>query len=244
MKLVQERCVGCGQCYPYCPAHAISRDSQTGKSRIDEERCLECHVCLRSKVCPVQAFEIEPLEYPRSLRSVFSDVLSPHKSTGVLGRGTEEMKTNDVTGRLKSGVLGVSVELGRPGLGTTFADLQTVAQAVSAIGVVFEESNPVAGLMIDKSRGLFAPEILNERVLSALLEFQIPQERLAELISALHAVEPRIDTVFSVGVSMRMPQGACGNPLEDYCREHGIYCRPNGKTNVGLGRPLFHEAAS
>jgi NAD-dependent dihydropyrimidine dehydrogenase PreA subunit len=238
MKLHEEKCLGCGQCIPYCPVGAISRNPATFKSRIDQETCVECHTCFRSNVCPAHALEIEDLTYPRSLRSVFSDVLSPHKSTGVLGRGTEEMKTNDVTGRLKPGVLGVSLELGRPGIGASFADLQTVAQAVIGVGVRFQPENPVYSLLSDKEKGLFEPEVLGERVLSALLEFEIPRGELPDLYRALKDAAEKIDTVFSVGISM-IETPEYGLPdLEKELDENGIWHRPNGKTNVGLGRPL------
>ena len=52
---------------------------------------------------------------PRILRSRV-----PHESTGVEGRGTEEVKTNDVSGRVKMGEVGFTIELGRPGVGVRF----------------------------------------------------------------------------------------------------------------------------
>ena len=47
------------------------------------------------------------------------------------GRGTEEGKTNDRTGRFHFGQVGICVEMGRPGISTSFADAQVVAQAVA-----------------------------------------------------------------------------------------------------------------
>jgi hypothetical protein len=34
----------------------------------------------------------------------------PHESTGIEGRGTEEVKTNDVTGRVNIGEVGFTIE--------------------------------------------------------------------------------------------------------------------------------------
>lgn len=183
------------------------------------------------------ALKIDDLAYPRELRAVFSDVLKPHKSTGVLGRGTEEMKTNDVTGRLKPGMLGVSVELGRPGIGAKFSDLQTIAQELVKVGIQFEKENPISSLMKDPERGSFKDEVLNEKVLSALLEFEIEEQKLPDVINALRAVESSLETVFSVGLSKYIGHD---NSSTDFLRlldRLGINHLPNGKTNAGLGLP-------
>jgi hypothetical protein len=50
--------------------------------------------------------------------------------TGVGGRGTEEIKTNDVTGRIGEGEAGIVVELGRPGVGARIRDVERVAMAL------------------------------------------------------------------------------------------------------------------
>ena len=55
------------------------------------------------------------LRRPRSIRAAFSDPTVVHAGTGVGGRGTEEIKTNGVTGRLQEGEVGIVVEIGRPG---------------------------------------------------------------------------------------------------------------------------------
>jgi len=43
-----------------------------------------------------------------------------HESTAVHGRGTEEVKTNDVSHRIKKGEVGLVVEFGRPGNPVSF----------------------------------------------------------------------------------------------------------------------------
>ena len=68
-------------------------------------------------VCPTAAFEPDELAWPRVVRRAFSDPRVPHESTGVEGRGTEEVKTNDVSGRVKVGEVGFTIEFGRPGVG-------------------------------------------------------------------------------------------------------------------------------
>ena len=68
-------------------------------------------------VCPTAAFEPDELAWPRVVRRAFSDPRVPHESTGIEGRGTEEVKTNDVTGRVGLGEVGFTIEFGRPGVG-------------------------------------------------------------------------------------------------------------------------------
>ena len=183
--LIASHCVGCRQCRPYCPVGAIVTAPDGRRSTVDQDKCVECGACLRAAVCPVNAVVRPELTYPRTLRSVFSDVTSPHKSTGVLGCGTEEMKTNDVTGRLLAHRVNVSVELGRPGISASFADVEVLSRAIAAFGVHFQEENPVTNLMTDVATGQLRPEILGERVLSALIEFDILKERASALVAVL-----------------------------------------------------------
>ncbi len=94
MKIDQEKCIGCGLCVPWCPGGAIKVENK--KADIIWDECIECGVCLRVAVCPKKAIYQQPLEWPRSVRSIYSDPLNVHKETGLAGRGTEEIKTNDV----------------------------------------------------------------------------------------------------------------------------------------------------
>jgi hypothetical protein len=53
-------------------------------------------------------------------------------------------------------------------------------------------------------------------------------------------VQKEIDTVISVGVSSRcLPDGTI--PHAEWVRKAGFVLSPNGKTNLGLGRPRFQE---
>ena len=244
MLIDKEKCIGCEECHPYCPVGAISSvESENGTvNEIDQDECVECGACFeRAGVCPVDAIYMPKLEWPRSLREPFSNPHIKHPSTTGQGRGTEEMKTNDVTGRYGYGMAGVAIEMGRPGAGTSLRDMQTVAMALARLGVEFEPNNPVADLMKDQQTGEFKPEVLNEKVLSAILEFKIRNEKLAEALNAVKEVAGRIDTVFSLDLISRVhPDGSM--PALDIAKTAGFTPRPNTKTNVGLGRPLFKEA--
>ncbi len=232
---ITEKCTGCGECLYICPEEAIFLEGKMAK--IDLEKCVECYTCLKSKICPVNAFKASKLEWPRSIRMPFSVVMVEHKETRIPGRGTEETKTNDVTGRFKVGELAFSIDVGRPGIGTTFKDVETIALQIAKLGVEFEEKNPVTFLMVDKKTGKLKEDILNERVHSAIIEFKAPISKLYKIVDVLKDVSDKVETVYSVGVGSVLSKEGNNNLAEMLDRE-GIYYRPNGKLNIGLGRPL------
>jgi hypothetical protein len=199
--------------------------------------CVECDTCLRASVCPTDAIRKTAPEWPRSLRSVFSSVVAEHKESRVPGRGTEEMKTNDVTGRFGSGDVGFMIDVGRPGIGTTFADVERIALAVGKIGVEFEPLNPVTFLMADKSTGRLRDDVRTERAHSAIIEFKTNISRMPVVMEALQAVSKEVNTVFSVGAASRVETDG-SIPLMATLKKMNLRYRPNGKVNVGLGRPL------
>lgn len=267
MKIDQDKCVGCGNCVPVCTMGVIS--VVNGRSQVNEAECVECNTCYRTlrnegfnptlvravrwvlkqfhlaydpdpDVCPTGALTPPQLEWPRSLRAAFSDPLVKHTSTGSGGRGTEEIKSNDVTGRLQEGEIGFVVELGRPGLGARFRDLEKVAMALAAAGVTFELNNPVTYLMADTRTGALRQDVLDEKIMSAIIECRAEIGRAPEILATLRRVAGEIETVFSAGISVRCnPEGSV--PYEDLLREQGFTLSPNTKTNLGLGRPLFEE---
>ena len=243
MLIDKENCIGCEECHPYCPVEAIRSVEWKGGvvSEVDQVECVECGSCYkRSGVCPVDAIYMPKLEWPRSIREPFSNPHVKHPSTSGQGRGTEEMKTNDVTGRYLFGMAGVAVEMGRPGVGTSLRDLQTVAMAIARLGVEFEPNNPVAKLMADPKTGKVLDDVLDEKVLSAIIEFKVTVEKLQEVLLTIKAVSAKIDTVFSLDLISRVkPDGS--TPVLAIAREAGFTPRPNTKTNVGLGLPRFQE---
>ncbi|MFC1992733.1 4Fe-4S binding protein [Chloroflexota bacterium] len=185
MRIDGDACIACEQCVPYCQMGAISMDDA---AIIDQDECVDCGVCLKAEVCPVDCIISEPAPWPRSLRATFSNPTTEHKETKILGRGTEEMKTNDVTGRFRRGWIGMGCELGRPGNGTRFHDVDKVAQALAKQEVEFEPRNPVTVLMEDVRIGKLREDVLNEKVLSAIVECIFPIENLWDVITALKNV--------------------------------------------------------
>ena len=236
MRINEEKCIGCNLCIPYCCGSAIEEAGD--KCVIDEDKCVECYVCKWSGCCPKDAFEETPLEWPRSVRHTFSAVKTAFSDTRMDGRGTKEMKTNDITGRFWLGEVGFTVDVGRPGMGTTFADVEKIAMTVARLGVAFEEDNPTTRLMKDGRSGEFRDDVKGERILSCILEFKTREEDTVRVIEALREVAGEVETVFSVGcISRCLEDGTI--PVKKLLDEAGVFYRPNGKVNVGLGRPLF-----
>jgi hypothetical protein len=146
------------------------------------------------------------------------------------------MKTNEVTGRFKRGFYGVALEMGRPGVGAWFRDVEKAAMALASLGVAFEENNPVTKLMTDRKTGQINPEVLEEKVLSAIIEFLIPQGKLPTLLEALKKIAEKIDTVFSGDIISRVEKDGSISYLKVF-QEGSRFLSINGKSNVGLGRP-------
>jgi len=235
MKIDPEKCQACAKCIPLCPMGAIRVKEK--KVIIEYDECAECSVCARSGICQEGAFIREELPWPRILRAEFSDPMIPHKKTNIAGRGTAEMKTNDVTGRFKRGEVGVAVELGRPGVGARFIEVEKISRELARLKIPLEEQNPVSALVQDPQEGAFPPEILQEKVLSAIVEFKVPFNRVAKILEMLRRVVAELDTVASISLIGRgEPDGRI--PLEEFLVQEGVVYYPNGKVNIGLGRPL------
>jgi ferredoxin len=231
------RCIGCGQCVPLCPMGAISLDG--GKSSIDPDECTECSVCRRSRICPADAIQLGDLKWPRVLRATFSDPLAEHKATGVGGRGTEGIKTNDSQHRYERGSMGVFVELGRPVLGARFRDVERVVKKFKTHGYDVPSHNPVSELIADPTTGALKPEILNEKVISCLVEFLLPENASGELMGMVRELAGEVETVFNVSVALRAADGG-QTPLTKIFRPD-VFSLPNGKVNIGMALDIEGE---
>ena len=242
MLVDQEKCIGCERCVSYCPVgaiHVAEREDKPGKKRawIDLEECVECGVCFRADVCKPQAIYLQDLRWPRVVRRAFSDPMVEHKETGVPGRGTEEMKTNEITGRFKRGSWGMAVEVGSPGVGAKLGDLELIAMALAEKGIVFEPKNPVTFLFEDVKIGKLKPELKEERVLSAIIEFEVKPGQLAGVLQTLKDVSGKVESVFSVDL-ISFPENEEKDPALEIVKEKGFPVYPNGKVSLGLGRAL------
>jgi hypothetical protein len=210
-------------------------------ARIDSDICVECWVCYRNHVCPVDCIEPEPLEtYGDVFKHVLSDPTITSKGTGIPGRGTEEAKTNDVTGRFAKDVYGICIDMGRPGVGAYLRDVEKVAMALAAAGVRFAspKETPLAGVMSDIRSGKIRDDLLDVHVMSVIIEGTVKRDGLDSVLEAIKRVEKQIDTVFSLGI-VSMLSDDDDRPLMETLTRHDIPLPSRGKVNVGLGRPLY-----
>ena len=266
MEIDKKKCVGCGNCHAVCTMGVIYLD-EDGKSVVNQDECVECFTCYRVcrnegyspwfvrairkvlsllrlgylaevDVCPTGALTPPQLDWPRSIRAVFSDPTTTHPGTGVMGRGTDEIKTNDVTGRLRQGDAGLVVEMGRPGTGAYFRDIEKVAMALAKLKPHFEKENPVTQLMVDTETGKMKEEILNEKVLSAIIEIKTTLEKIPEFLQALEYAQKEIDTVISVGVASQcLSDGSI--PHEEWVRKAGYRTFGKRKNQYRIGATLI-----
>lgn len=232
MKINKDKCIGCSLCVSWCPSNAIS--IVDNKADIDLDECTECGVCLRASICPVNAIYRQELVWPRVVRAIYSDPLNVHKDTGLAGRGTEEIKTNDVTNRFKRGEVGIVIEVGRPNIGARMREVEKFTRALAAEGIKFEPLNPLTKL-INPVTGELPQEILDEKVISAIVEFSIPEEHASRILKLIKDVSKTLNTVASISIAARVAEDGTW-PTVKPAEDAGYNIRPNAKINVGLGR--------
>ncbi len=270
MKIDPAKCVACGNCTYVCPMGAIYIDPGLKRATIDRDECVECYACFNGlsqehlnptlvrtirkilalarvrfdpepDVCPTAAFVPEDLVWPRTVRRAFSDPRVPHESTGIEGRGTEEVKTNDVSGRVRAGEVGFTIEFGRPGVGVRMRDIQEMCWALAAAGVAFEKKNPVTSLMTDVTTGTLREDILGEKVMSAIVEIKKVVARTEEIIRLVWDLEKKMDTVVALGVGARCDEQGEEEQVREILERLG-YRLERAKTNIGLGRITAPQA--
>lgn len=237
MRINRELCINCGLCIPYCPVDAIAEEE--GEVKIIEDECTECNACIRAGICPRDALFQPPLNEIRKWRALFSDTLIPFPDTGVAGRGTDEVKTNDVTDKFKRGYIGFGIEVGRPGIGVRFSEVEKISKALVPLRVTYEKTNPMTAL-IDKKTGAIRQDIINEKVISVIIEFIVPQKKISKVMAALEKVSGEIDTVFALELIQRTEENVCV-PMIKELEELGYFPHENSKVCIGLGHPLKNE---
>jgi len=246
MKADPDKCIACKRCFPYCPMGRIQsfkkHDNIHGRVyiEIDQEACTDCGVCLRAGICPVNALYQQEETWPREVRGMLSNPLIEFPGSQVPGRGTEEMKTNDVKGTFLPGEVGIGIELGRPGIGAYFRDVEKVAMAMMAGGIGYELAleNPVTHFMSDKTTGKLRDDVVGEKATSAIIEGKCKLEKLPRAIEVLKKVAEEVDTVFTVEVISKVPPEG-DIPIVPLFEKHHIWYSINSKNNLGLGVPSF-----
>lgn len=92
-------------------------------------------------------------------------------------------------------------------------------------------------MILDPQTGDLIPELLDERVLSAIIEMQVKKERLAEILRVIKQVIPELDSVFTLDVATMLEPGlTVPSDVLKAIEAEGFSWRPNAKINMGLGR--------
>jgi hypothetical protein len=127
--------------------------------------------------------------------------------------------------------------VGRPGVGAQLKDLELIAMALAEKGIIFEPRNPVTFLFEDVKIGKLKPELKEERVLSAIIEFEVRPDQLRGVLQTLNHLSEKVEAVFSVDL-ISFPEEEEKGPALEIAKKMGFPIYPNGKVNLGLGRAL------
>jgi len=103
------------------------------------------------------------------------------------------------------------------------------------LGVSFDPDNPLTYLMADTKTGKLKKDVLDEFVVSAIIEFKTQLNQCTEIAQKLEEIADRVNTVFSVGVISRVEED-WSIPAQTVLQNAGFTLRPQGKTTLNLGR--------
>lgn len=228
-----DSCIGCRECIPYCPMNALKMNK--GKIEVDRMECVECNICYYSGTCPTGAISVEELNWPRKIRTLFSDPLQsnnyPSILTKVIKQETDSSNSLDVW---------IAIELGRPCVGTRFYDVEKIIMAMMETGCEIEADNLIADLIIDKNTGKLVNDVLDEKVLSATVRFRVKINMVTQVLKTLRKVSSKIKTVFSVYLISDVNQDNHAY-IESFVKNSDIDLSINGKTNIGISRTKVKE---
>ena len=89
--------------------------------------------------------------------------------------------------------------------------------------------------MTDKSSGTLRADILDEKILSGIVEIRSALDRVEAVCETVSAVNERIDTVTAVGISTRCGEQGEDKSLAPLLADLG-FAYERAKTNMGIGR--------
>ena len=110
-----------------------------------------------------------------------------------------------------------------------------MTMALAELKVAFEARNPITHLMTDQTTGTLNNDLLDEKILSAIVEIKTPLAEVAGVLETVRNVAAQLDTVVAVGVSTRCQEDGEDPLLAPLLGELG-YTFERAKTNMGLGR--------
>ena len=118
-----------------------------------------------------------------------------------------------------------------------FRDLEKVTKALVNFGFEYEISRSVEVLFDLETGNLKHSEIQDEKAMAARIETKVKTEDAVKVIIARKEAAHDIDTVLSIDIISKCKGRTI--PVLPILEEAGFNVRVNGKTNIGLGRPLI-----
>ena len=111
---------------------------------------------------------------------------------------------------------------------------------MAAEGINFESGNPVTQLMTSIKTGHIREDLLDEKVLSCIVEITVPLAETAYTLKLLKNLSQSVETVVSIGVSTVCDNDG-GDPLKEILLDQGFKLGW-AKVNLGLGRISNQDA--
>ena len=226
---VNDTCVGCEECLPYCTQGAIFMNED--QASIKREICVECGVCIDTDICPVSAFE-EDNDDISEFKRPFGRLLLKHVAAKNVVQGSGfDVKTNDVAGNLPLDKIVVRFELNRPGGGLKFGDVEQMRTKMKQLGW-----NPGVN---SRSRSIsesgLTDKISDQRILTCHLELVLDPKTIPDVIRDVTGlVEAQ-----NIWVSINMAGlNDTVSRTQEILKNEGIHMEPVAKINLGLGREL------
>jgi seryl-tRNA synthetase len=135
----------------------------------------------------------------------------------------------------------VAIEMGRPSIGARFRDVEILTKTVSRFNIEFADHNPMTALIVNKKTGEIDPTVLNEKVLSCIIEFEANTSELADILDAIREISHTLDTVFSLCVICKVDENDNTIVETEIVKKGFSVNAASSKTNVGLGRPRYED---
>lgn len=228
---INEHCIGCLACLPYCPQGAIKSNAAHEQAFIDEEACVECGVCLDTDVCPADALE-ESQKEMALVKQRFGRLVASFPGGDKAGRSGGDgfdVKRNDVTRNIPRGIAAVRLEINRPVGGVKLGDIEAMRMFLINAGWKPDVGGRYRHLL---EKG-FTPEVLDQKVLTAYFEMKLPPEELERLIGDARTYLEKTPLWASVNIACLGETYPLFLKALAAC---GMEADPVAKFNLGLGR--------
>jgi len=203
------------------------------QAEIDRYLCVECGVCFDTGICPVLAFE-EDHDDLADLKRLFGRLLATFPGGKAMGRSGGygyDVKTNDVTGKIAEGKVGLRLELGRPVGGITLGDVEHMRRYLEGCGWQPGLSARYRNLM----EAGFSEDMLTHRILTSFFEFVLNPEEIPDLVHCAKQHVMDSGLWMSVNVVGRIPTI---DRVEAILKDAGLDIEPVAKMNLGMGRRI------